>query len=220
MSFSIWDEDMELSKSDIRMLRMSLLPEYQWQEDELIPDECDIATYDRLNKIRNNLDDFLGNKINNIVICGKNLGCGKTSWALKLLLTYFEICEPRFVGVDSDELDRGLFDIGIFLQTAPFLVKMKQFGGNDDAYKLYQRLEKTEFAVFDDISAVHMSNYDYNILYALVETRVFAHLPCIYTTNITSKEKMEELLGPRLADRIWEKSLIIELKGSSYRGSK
>mgnify|MGYP007101919747 CR=1 FL=1 len=97
---------------------------------------------------------------------------------------------------------------------------MKQFGGNEDAYKLYQRLEKTELAVFDDIAAVKMSSYDYNILYALVETRVFAHLPSIYTTNITDKDEMEKILGPRLADRIWENSLIIELKGQNYRGSK
>lgn len=220
MNFRVWDSEYELTRSDERMLRMSLLPEYQWTEDSLAPDECDVATYERLLRIRDNLDDFLTNRINNIVICGKNLGCGKTSWAIKLMLTYFELCETRFAGVDSEELDRGLFDIGIFLQTAPFLVKMKQFGGNNDAYELYKRLEKTEFAVFDDISAVNMSNYDYNILYALVETRVFAHLPCIYTTNITSKDTMEKLLGPRLADRIWEKSLIIELKGSSYRGSK
>jgi hypothetical protein len=128
------------------------------------------------------------------------------------------ICEIKTKdGIDEKDIDRGVLDIGVFVQTAPFLVKMKLFGGNDEAYKRYKRLEKTELAVFDDIAAVKMSSYDYNILYALIETRVFSHLPSIFTSNITSESEMRTILGPSLAVRVWNNSVAIELKGHGYR---
>ena len=65
-----------------------------------------------------------------------------------------------------------------------------------------------------------MSNYDYNILYAIIETRVLAHYPSIFTTNCVSEAEMSKVLGPRLADRIWNTSTVIELKGKGFRGSR
>ena len=214
---TIWNEDKQISNAERYMLEHSNLPEYQWLEDELKPDVCDVDAYKRLNHIRVDIKNFVRSRNNNLLICGNSLGCGKTSWALKLLLTFFEENVSKFDGIDEKDIDRGVLDIGVFVQTAPFLVKMKQFGGNDEAYKLYKRLEKTELAVFDDIAAVKMSSYDYNILYALIETRVFSHLPSIFTSNITSENEMRTILGPRLADRVWNNSVAIELKGHGYR---
>jgi len=217
MNYTIWNDERHITGQEQYMLEHSMLPPYQWQEDELKPDECDIQSYERLKHIREDLDNFIVSHKNNLLICGKNLGCGKTSWALKLLLTYFEMSNDKFFGIDEGDVERGVLDIGIFLQTATFLVEMKQFGGNEEAHKLYKRLKKTELVVFDDISSVKMSSYDYNILYALVETRIFAHMPNIFTTNITDIDEMRDILGPRLADRIWANSVIIELKGHGYR---
>jgi DNA replication protein DnaC len=99
-------------------------------------------------------------------------------------------------------------------------VDIKQFSDNKDAAKIYQRAKTCELVVFDDIAAVNMSNYDYNIIYALAETRVLSHYPSIFTTNCTSEEELKKTLGPRLADRIWNTSTIVELKGKGFRGSK
>jgi DNA replication protein DnaC len=74
--------------------------------------------------------------------------------------------------------------------------------------------------VFDDVGAVPMSQYDYNVLYALIDSRVFAKLPSIYTTNATSKEEMSKIVGPRLADRIWNADTIIEFKSNGIRGKR
>lgn len=213
----IWDGEDALNPVEEFMLDWACIPEYQRCEASLSPDDCDIDAFDRLRNIRERISEFV-TSANNLVICGKNLGCGKTEWALKMLLTYIEQSVPRFRYLDEQEVDSGAINACVFCQTVPFLVEMKQFGSNKKSLKMYERLSTTELAVFDDISAVPMSNYDYNILYALVEKRLFAGLSTIYTTNATSKEELEKEIGPRLAERIWKTSKIIELKGRGYRG--
>ena len=215
--FSVWDEDRPISDVEKFMLKWAEIPQYQWQEADLSPDPCDEEAYDRLFRIRENLKDFFSKHMN-LMICGHNLGCGKTEWALKLMLTYIENNAYRFKGIDEELVDNGILNIGVFCKTVPFLVEMKQFGKNSDTIAQYQKLKTTEFAIFDDISAVPMSNYDYNILYALVENRMWEGLPTVFTTNATSQSELEKELGSRLAERIWKTSLIIELKGEGYRG--
>lgn len=213
----LWDGNYELTATEEFLLKWANIPEYQWCEADLQPDSCDIDAFDMLLNIRNHISDFVMH-CNNLVICGKNLGCGKTEWALKLMLTYIEQCVPRFKYLDAKEVDAGVINACVFCQTVPFLVEMKQFGNNSDSLKLYKKLKTSELVVFDDISAVTMSNYDYNILYALVESRVWSGLSTIFTTNATSKAELEKEIGPRLAERIWKTSKIVELKGRGYRG--
>lgn len=216
-NYSIWDENKEISGSEQFLLDWAEIPQFQRQEADLKPDKCDLDAFKRLANIRNNLSSFLESHKNNLIICGQNLGCGKTEWALKLMLTHIENNAPRLKFVDENDVSK-LFNIGVFCKTVPFLVEMKQFGSNLDSLTTYKKLKTAELAVFDDISAVPMSNYDYNILYALVESRVWAGLPSIFTTNITSLKELEKEVGPRLAERIWKTSVIIELKGEGYRG--
>ena len=216
-NYSIWDENKKISGSEQFLLDWAGIPQFQRQEADLKPDDCDIESFRRLANIRNNLPAFLESHKNNLVICGNNLGCGKTEWALKLMLTHIENNAPRLVGIDEMLLDK-IFNIGVFCKTVPFLVEMKQFGNNSASQKLYKKLKTTDLAVFDDVSAVPMSNYDYNILYALVENRIWEGLPSIFTTNITSLSELQKEVGPRLAERIWKTSTIIELRGEGYRG--
>lgn len=216
-NYSIWDENKNISGLEEFLLDWAELPLFQRQEADLKPDNCDLESFKRLANIRNNLLSFLNSHKNNLIICGENLGCGKTEWALKLMLTHIENNADRLRGVDEETLSEQ-FNIGVFCKTVPFLVEMKQFGSNAESLALYKKLKTTELAVFDDISAVPMSNYDYNILYALVESRVWSGLPSIFTTNITSLGELEKEVGPRLAERIWKTSTIIELKGEGYRG--
>lgn len=215
--YSIWNEDRETTGYELAVLKRSNLQEYQWIEAELIPEDSDISSYDRLRHIREKLDDFYCIQKNNLVICGSNLGCGKTSWAVKMLLTHIENRAPKLRGHDSQEVDE-LFNIALFIPTIPFLVDIKQFNDNKQASAIYQRAKTAELVVFDDVGAVKMSNYDYNVLYAIIEMRVLGHLPSIFTTNCVSEDELKEALGPRLADRIWNTSKVIELKGRGFRG--
>ena len=211
-----WTEEYEPNEWEKHLLQRANVPEYRWIEEDLVPQTCDEEAFTRLARIRNELSDFESVDKNNIVICGSSLGCGKTSWAYKLLLTHIENNWKKIYAEEFEITDKQ-FDIALFLPTVPFLIDVKQFN-NKKCGELYERAKKTDFLVLDDVAAVSMSNYDYNVLYAVVETRLIKHKPTIITTNCTSYEEMNKIFGSRLAERIWKNSKVIELKGKGMRG--
>lgn len=215
----MWNSE-KLKNLDITekfILENSYLPKYQWIEDKLSAGKDDRA-FKRLSEIRKDLISFLTSSINNLVICSENLGNGKTSWAIKLMLTYIELQRGKLDMVDERLITTDNYDFCVFCQSVPFLVEMKQFGNNKKSYEMYQRLCKTRLAIIDDLGAVPMSQYDYNIIYAIFEKRLFEGRPTIVTTNFANKASAEKELGPRLVDRIWSNSEIIEFKNRGFRG--
>lgn len=210
-----WTEDYEPNEYERHLLQRANLPEYRWIEEDLIPQTCDEEAYSRLARIRSELSNFEQVEKNNILICGNHLGCGKTSWAYKLLLTHIENNWKKIYAEDFDITDKQ-FDIAFFLSAVPFLIEVKQFGSKKNE-ELYNRAKSTDFLVLDDIAAVNMSNYDYNVLYAVIESRMIAHKPIVMTSNCTSYEEMNKIFGSRLAERIWANSKVIELKGEGMR---
>lgn len=218
--FTRWTKEhlKQLTDSEKYMLRESGLPQYQWIEEGIIPSKIDEDAYERLFAIRENLPEFLVSPTNNLVICGRHLGNGKTSWAVKLLLTFIENYSPILDKMAADSVDAGEYDMCLFCQTIAFLVEMKHFGNNSEVIRMYERLKRTQLAVLDDIAITNVSQYDYNNLYAIIEARQFSGLPTIYTTNATNEDELTEIIGPRLADRIWKTSEIVELRGEGHRG--
>lgn len=217
-NFTIWDENREISGIEKYLLQRANIPKYQWIEDKLIPLDGDEEAFARLLDIRNNLHEFICGEKNNLIICSNSIGNGKTSWAVKLMLTYIEKNAHRLIYTDENDVDK-LFDIALFCSVVPFLVEMKQFGNNSSTYEMYSRLKKSELVIMDDIGVSTMSQYDYNILYAIVESRLFAGLPTIFTTNATSEDELRGSIGgPRLANRIWATSEIVTIKGLGLRG--
>lgn len=217
--YSTWNKEFigELDFTQKFALENSYLPRYQWVEDSLIAGS-DAMQYARLRDIRENLYDFLNGDVNNLILCSENLGNGKTSWAVKLMLTYIELQKGKLNDIDENLIDINNYDFCIFCQSVPFLVEMKQFGSNKKGYEMYNRLCNTQLAVIDDLGATPMSQYDYNIIYAILEKRLFAGRPTIITTNFVNKYMSEKELGVRLSDRIWNNSEVIEFKSKGSRG--
>lgn len=217
--FETWNGDKlkNLDFTEKFILNNSYLPKYQWIEDSLKALD-DSESFKRLVEIRMDLSRFLSSELNNLVICSKNLGNGKTSWAVKLMLTYIEMQKGKLDYVDEKKINVDNYDYCVFCQSVPFLVEMKQFGSNKKSYEMYQRLCRTNLAIIDDLGAAPMSQYDYNIIYAIFEKRLFEGRPTIVTTNFANKESAEKELGPRLVDRIWSNSEIIEFKNRGFRG--
>lgn len=215
----MWDKD-KLRNLDVTeqfILENSYLPKYQWIEDNLKSLD-DKTAFERLSDIRADINAFLSSSLNNLVLCSDNLGNGKTSWAVKLMLAYIESKKGKLNSIEESLVTVERYDYCVFCQSVPFLVEMKQFGNNKRSYEMYQRLCKTHLAIIDDLGAVPMSQFDYNIIYAILEKRLFAGLPTIITTNLVDMNSAERELGPRLADRIWNNSEIIEFKNKGFRG--
>lgn len=167
--------------------------------------DIDLEPYVKLADIKSDIVGFVENG-ENVFICSKHTGNGKTSWALKLLLKYF----------DQIWAGNGFRVRGLFVNVPTLLLQLKNFSHPlSEEYK--RNLMNCDLVVFDDIADVTISNYDYANLFMIVDYRLQNGLSCIFTSNQTTKDDLDKLVGSRIASRIWNTSTIIEFKGKDRR---
>ena len=165
----------------------------------------DKQAFHKLADIRKDIVSFV-EQGKNLYICSKWTGNGKTSWAIKMLHTYFH---HTAVG-NYDNLK------GMFVSTADLLLRLKDF--NNPVSKTYKdNLENVDLVIWDDIALTNISQYDYTQFYNIIDKRILAEKSNIFTTNCTSVEELAELVGAKIASRIYYTSEIIELKGKDMR---
>lgn len=167
--------------------------------------EVDREAYKRLAEIKKNIVNYI-QEGNNLYICGENTGSGKTSWSIKLLHSYFHYCAEN----NYENL------LGMFVNTTDLLLKLKDFN-NPLPQKYKDNLENVDLVVFDDIAVTGISQYDFTQFFNIINKRLSAKKSNIYTSNITSCDQLEKILGVRLASRIYEASEIIKFKGMDMR---
>jgi DNA replication protein DnaC len=165
----------------------------------------DKKAFRQLSDIRKNIVDFV-KQGKNLYICSSQTGNGKTSWAIKMLHTYF-----HYTAHGNYENLKGMF-----VSTADLLIKLKDF--NNPVPKSYKDLlENVDLVVWDDIALTNISQYDYTQFYSIIDKRILAEKSNIFTTNCTSLDKLSELIGAKVASRIYNTSEIITLKGMDMR---
>jgi len=165
----------------------------------------DRNAFKRLADIRQNIVDFV-EQGKNLYICSNWTGNGKTSWAIKMLHTYFH---HTAVG-NYDNLK------GMFVSTTELLLQLKDF--NNPLSKSYiDNLKNVDLVIWDDIAVSGMSNYDFTQLYSIIDSRILAEKSNIFTSNQPSVEEFAKLMGNRLASRIYYTSEVVELKGKDMR---
>ena len=176
------------------------------QKPQTLIADIDLDKYTRLADIKSNILDFVDNG-ENLFICSKYTGNGKTSWALKLLLKYF----------DSVWAGNGFRIRGMFINVPTLLLQLKNF--NNPLSEDYKRnLMNADLIVWDEIASTSISNYDYSNLLMFLEHRIFSGKSNIFTSNAVTKEELEKSVGTKLTSRIWNCSEIIEFKGKDRRG--
>lgn len=197
--------------SCIRYLEMKYLldnsgiPEHRQQPTVLTVDEADYNAYCQLADIKDHIMDFVKDG-SNIFICSENTGNGKTTWAIKLLLKYF----------DNVWAGNGFKIRGMFVHVPTLLLQLKNFDNPlSEEYK--KNLMECDIVVWDDIAGSTISAYDYGQLLSYIDYRFLVNKPNILTSNCTDKKSFEKLLGSKLASRIWNTSTIIKFIGSDRR---
>ena len=174
----------------------------------LTPYECDLDAFQRLADIKSDMIDFVESG-RNLYICSEAVGTGKTSWALKLLMRYFEEvwdgngCEIR----------------GVIVHVPTFLMKCKDFKTVDEEFeKLKRTLLDVDLVVWDDIGGITVSGYDYAQLLMYLDARDFKDLANIYTSNLTTRESFNNALGAKITSRVWSsKTEVIQFFGEERR---
>ena len=182
------------------------LPKSKYKPIDLYASDEDYESFTRLADIRENIVDFV-EQGKNLYLCSVNPGTGKTSWAIKMLQTYF-----HYVA------EGNLFNVkGMFVSVPDLLLRMKDFN-NPLSNEYKENLRNTDLLILDDIAVTGLSQYDYLQLFTLVDSRVLAGKSIIFTSNNVSLKDLENAIGERLASRVWNTSEIIKLKGGDMRG--
>ena len=188
----------------------SNIPAIYLREDvKLSPEEVDIAAFMRLKNIHDNCIRFVRERWN-LNLYSSNVGNGKTTWAVKIMKQYINTWAC-------------LYDLDcLYINVPEFMSLRKRSFNNSTASAQYdeleERIKEAKLVIFDEIASKHSSEFDEDLLYRLINHRVYGGKSTIYTSNILPDE-LRKMLGERIADRITgsPNTVNIELKGGSRR---
>lgn len=191
------------------LLEKSMIPEKrQYIQNFIVPEE-DSAVYSRLTKVMRNIEKYVDNG-DSFVLYSNGTGNGKTSWAIKIMLSYF----------DKIWAGNGFRPRGYFVYVPDLLNRAKaNISCPDEEFQeLMKNIKDVDLLVLDDIGTTAMSEFDISLLSSIIDQRCLKCKSTIYTTNCDAN-KMEKLVGIRLVDRIWRNSITFNFKGKSKRGT-
>ena len=189
------------------LLYHSQIPKKQQFPISLVPENKDYDNFVYLADIKDDVVNFVNNG-ENLYITSNYTGNGKTSWAIKMLLKYF----------DSVWSGNGFRIRGVFIHVPTFLNKLKSDIKNPDLEfeSLVSCLVDVDLVIWDDIASTGLSQYDHSQLLTHIDQRVLSGKSNIFTGNIPDKESLEKSVGARLTSRILSGE-VVELKGRDRR---
>lgn len=146
-----------------------------------------------------------------LYIWGKSTGCGKTSWACKIMSHYF-----RKIAFSTRLENEGLY---IFLPT--FLEDLRDnYDSKDpDFEQVLFMVKGCKLLIIDDIGAERVTEWVRERMVSIINTRSSNGLCTIYTSNLSPAELTEEL-GDRIASRVLGSSKVVEISGGDWRMEK
>ena len=190
------------------LITSSNIPKGKQFKNELIAQPIDLANFKLLNEIKKDVINFV-NDGENLYIYSQYFGNGKTTWAIKIMQSYF----------DKVWLGNGFTQKGLFIHVPSFLTKFKEVINkkDEDFEDMKKQLLEVDIVIWDDIAAGKLTDYDHTNLLTYIDQRKLNGKSNIYTGNL-DKEELLKALGNRLTSRVWHDSTVIELKGKDRRG--
>ena len=190
------------------LFKQSNLPEALWDYKELVCHEKDLQVYKKLQAKSDNILNFI-EEGNNLYIYSENCGNGKTTWAIRLMYSYFDKIWHK-----------SCFDCkALFVSVPKFLYNCKRSISQDvkGFEELCNLISEVDLVIWDDIGEMKASDYEHQILFQYIDDRINSKKSNIYTSN-KNKEQLEDVLGVRLASRIYNCSECIEFLEEDKRG--
>jgi len=190
------------------LFKQSNLPEALWNYKELVCHEKDLQSYKQLQAKSDVILNFI-EAGNNLYIYSENCGNGKTTWAIRLMYSYFDKIWHK-----------SCFDCkALFVSVPKFLYNCKRSISQDvkGFEELCNLISEVDLVIWDDIGEMKASDYEHQILFQYIDDRINSKKSNIYTSN-KSKEQLEDVLGVRLASRIYNCSKCIEFREEDKRG--
>ena len=177
---------------------------------DLFPEVVDFDAFTKLKHIHDNCGRFVKEGWN-LNLYSKNVGNGKTSWAIKILKNFVETYGCNFCSMC------------LYINVPQFIAMSKDFE-NPDSMNKYAELKSNamnrdyKLVIFDEIASKQATEADMQNLFTIIDHRIITGKSCIYTSNVLPEE-LKKLVGERIADRIAgaDRTVNIELKGGSRR---
>ena len=190
------------------LLHNSRIPVNRHRIHGLKPDDCDKESFRKLKDIKLNIEEFVAQG-KNLYLYSTTCGNGKTTWAIKLMQSYF----------DKIWFGNRYSTRALFIHVPMFMVKLRENISNksESFMQLLDDLTEVDLVVWDDIAACNLKEYDYMNLVGYIDNRLLSGKSNIFTGNL-GEEKIMQVLGERLASRVWRNSRRIELAGFDRRG--
>lgn len=192
------------------LYNLSLLSDWQRKPITLYPDadNTDRPEFERLANIKDNIEEFIRQGMN-LYLHSTTCGCGKTSWGIKIIQSYFNKIWPKST----------LTCKALFISVPRFLIELKNSISSKSDYVdfIKENVMQADLVVWDDIGAKLGTEFELNNLLSIIDGRIALGKSNIYTTNL-SREGLLKAVGERLTSRICQYSLEIELHGGDKRG--
>lgn len=172
--------------------------------------ECDKEAFLLLKEFEKNIISFVNNG-ENIYIHSTICGNGKSSWALRLVQSYF----------NKIWFKCSLKCKALFINVPQFLLAIKDNISNINEYAehIKENVYEADLIIWDDIGNKTITQFESDNLLSIIDSRMNKGKANIYTSNL-SNEELHEALGDRLSSRIINSSYDIEFKGADKRGLK
>lgn len=173
----------------------------------LVPDAVDLEQFKRLRDIKTNIRQFVADG-RNLLIYSQNTGNGKTEWAKKLLLSWFDS-----IWSYTDFECRGLF-----ISMPKLVTAMKENISKENDFFNYvnSNIVNADLVVWDEINYKDWTPFEQEYMLNIISQRIQIGKANIFTTNY-QLPMIEQKLGSRLASRVIGSSELIEFFGTDKR---
>lgn len=170
-------------------------------------DGVDKEAFLGLKDIEADIEDFVA-KGKNLFLRSLNTGNGKTSWALRLIQSYFEK-----IWYKSDLTCKALF-----INVPRLLLALKDNLNKQDEYVIHikEYVLKADIVIWDEVGVKSLTAFEHENLLNFINSRIDLGKSNIYTSNL-SLEELKEKLGDRLYSRIINNSINFEFFGQDKR---
>ena len=191
----------------LNLVQQSNIPPSKWIPLKLRPGK-DRPAFIRLQEIKDDIENWTKGG-GSLYIYSDAFGNGKTSWAIKLMLAYF----------DKIWAGNGFRRRGIFVSVPEFMDRNREIINNRDEefVKMREDIIECDLVIWDDITSIKLTDFNHAVLLNYIDARVLANKANIFTGNV-DYEGMVRNLGGRLASRVWNASEIVQFVDQDKRG--
>lgn len=188
----------------------ALLTEKQQYPVRLYVEEVDRQNYEKLNEIKKDIYNFV-QQGQNLLIHSHITGNGKTQWAIKLMMAYF-----NKIWAEDDFTVRGLF-----ISVPKLFNGLKESISDRREYidHIRENILKADIVIWDELATKNLTDFEHSYLLTYINERLEAGKTNIFTSNL-NKDELLTTLGDRVYSRIVNSSTVIELQGKDKRGVK